>query len=92
MMCAGIGIGQAENIALTVPCMHDGRFATLEEVIKHYDSGVKRTPTLDPNLGKHPVAGPGFSASGKKAFAAFPRTLTDDSFTAPLSPIPFDSP
>ncbi len=27
------------NIALTAPYMHDGRFATLEEVIEHYNSG-----------------------------------------------------
>lgn len=29
------------NIALTAPYMHDGRFATLEEVVEHYNSGVK---------------------------------------------------
>ena len=29
------------NVALTAPYMHDGRFATLEEVIDHYDHGVK---------------------------------------------------
>jgi cytochrome c peroxidase len=80
------------NIALTAPYMHDGRFATLEEVIDHYNSGVKRTDTLDPNLGKHPAAGLGLSDSEKKALAAFLRTLTDDSFTAPAPPLPSDSP
>ena len=79
------------NIALTAPYMHDGRFATLEEVIEHYNSGVRRTDTLDPNLGKHPAAGLGLSASEKKALVAFLRTLTDDSFTARLPPprLPF---
>jgi cytochrome c peroxidase len=78
------------NIALTAPYMHDGRFATLEEVVEHYNSGVKRTETLDPNLGKHPAAGLNLSASEKKALVAFLKTLTDDSFTAPppASPTP----
>lgn len=65
------------NIALTAPYMHDGRFATLEEVIEHYDHGVLRSPTLDPNLAKHPAEGLNLSAEDKKALAAFLRTLTD---------------
>lgn len=36
------------NIAHTAPYMHDGRFETLEEVIRHYNFGVQRSPTLDP--------------------------------------------
>ena len=69
------------NIALTAPYMHDGRFATLEEVIDHYNSEVKRTETLDPNLGKHPAAGLGLSEPEKKALVAFLKTLTDYEFT-----------
>jgi cytochrome c peroxidase len=42
------------NVAVTGPYMQDGRFATLEEVVGHYVSGVKRTETLDPNVAKHP--------------------------------------
>ena len=42
-------------VAVTAPYMHDGRFATLEEVVEHYSTGVKRSSTLDPNLLKHPV-------------------------------------
>src|SRR5439155_17586770 len=34
------------NIALTAPYMHDGRFKTLEEVLDHYDSGIKNSSTL----------------------------------------------
>lgn len=34
------------NIALTAPYMHDGRFATLEEVIDHYDAGIMPHPNL----------------------------------------------
>jgi cytochrome c peroxidase len=33
------------NITKTAPYMHDGRFETLEEVIEHYNSGVKPSPT-----------------------------------------------
>ncbi len=35
------------NVAVSAPYMHDGRFATLREVIDHYDSGVKLNPGLD---------------------------------------------
>ena len=30
--------------------MHDGRFNTLEEVIEHYNSGVKKHPNIDYRL------------------------------------------
>ena len=36
------------NIALTAPYMHDGRFKTLEEVLDHYDSGIRNSSTLSP--------------------------------------------
>ncbi|HEX5037129.1 MAG TPA: cytochrome c peroxidase [bacterium] len=38
------------NIALTAPYMHDGRFATLEEVVDHYDHGVQDFPGLGSQL------------------------------------------
>lgn len=65
------------NIALTAPYMHDGRFGTLEEVIEHYNSGVVRSETLDPNLAKHPEGGLALTAQEKADLAAFLRTLTD---------------
>jgi cytochrome c peroxidase len=68
------------NIALTAPYMHDGRFATLEDVLDHYSEGVQRTQTLDPNLAKHPEGGLGLSKDEKAALIAFLRTLTDDQF------------
>lgn len=71
------------NVALTAPYMHDGRFATLEEVIEHYSSGVHRSPTLDPNLAKHPENGLNFSAADKAALVAFLKTLTSEKTTAP---------
>ena len=68
------------NVALTAPYMHDGRFATLEEVVEHYSTGVKRSATLDPNLAKHPDGGVPLSAGDKRALAAFLRTLTDEKY------------
>jgi cytochrome c peroxidase len=38
------------NVTATAPYMHDGRFATLRDVIEHYRFGVKESPTLDPLL------------------------------------------
>lgn len=68
------------NIAATAPYMHDGRFATLEEVVEHYSTGVKRSATLDPNLAKHPEAGLQLTAEEKHALVAFLKTLTDETF------------
>ena len=36
------------NIEVSGPYMHDGRFATLDEVIEHYSSGVTISSTIDP--------------------------------------------
>lgn len=38
------------NIELTAPYMHDGRFATLRDVINHYNSGVVKHKNLDTRL------------------------------------------
>jgi cytochrome c peroxidase len=45
------------NIEYTAPYMHDGRFKTLEEVVEHYNSGIKAHPNLDialRDLSKYP--------------------------------------
>lgn len=68
------------NVALTAPYMHDGRFKTLEEVVEHYSTGVKRSPTLDPNIAKHPDGGIHISTADKQALVAFLKTLTDPKF------------
>jgi cytochrome c peroxidase len=67
------------NVELTGPYMHDGRFKTLEEVVDHYCTGMKRSGSLDPNLAKHPDGGVPLSADEKKALVAFLKTLTDES-------------
>lgn len=68
------------NVALTGPYMHDGRFRTLDEVVEHYVSGVKRSATLDPNLAKHPDGGLPLTPEDKKALVAFLKTLTDEKY------------
>ena len=73
------------NIALTAPYMHDGRFATLEEVVEHYSTGVKRSATLDPNIAKHPDGGLHLQAEDKRALVAFLKTLTDEKFGAKMN-------
>ena len=62
------------NISRTAPYMHDGRFTTLEEVIDHYNSPIPRSPTLDPNLAKHPQ-GLALDPADKAALIAFLKTL-----------------
>ncbi len=69
------------NLALTAPYMHDGRFGTLEEVVAHYSTGVQRSPTLDPNLAKHPADGLQLSAADQRALVAFLKTLNDEHVT-----------
>jgi cytochrome c peroxidase len=76
------------NVALTAPYMHDGRFATLEAVVDHYDGPLHRSATLDPNLAKHPEKGLGLKPEDKAALVAFLKSLTDESFASPTPPAP----
>jgi cytochrome c peroxidase len=71
------------NVAVTGPYMHDGRFQTLEEVVEHYCTGVKRSATLDPNLAKHPDGGVPLSEADQRAIVAFLKTLTDERYLVP---------
>jgi cytochrome c peroxidase len=68
-----------KNIAVTAPFMHDGRFATLEQVVEHYSTGVQAHPNLSPQL-VLPNGQPrrlNLSVADKAALVAFLRTLTD---------------
>jgi len=70
------------NVALTPPYMHDGRFATLEEVIEHYATGVKSSPTLDELLFRNiEPMGLQLTSQDKADLVEFLRTLTDDHFS-----------
>jgi cytochrome c peroxidase len=55
---------------MTAPYMHDGTFATLEEVIDFYDQGGGPDPQRDVDL--RPL---GLDAGEKRALAAFLRAL-----------------
>ncbi len=69
------------NVALTAPYMHDGRFTTLDEVVEHYNSGVKTTASLDPILTKpNHLFGLQLTIQEKFDLIAFLKTLTDSSF------------
>lgn len=86
-------IPSLRNIELTAPYMHDGRFKTLEEVIEHYNSGVKNHPNLDWHLNTvinekngtqtrlpEPIK-LNLTEVEKAALVAFMKTLTDPQFT-----------
>ena len=73
------------NVELTSPYMHDGRFRTLEEAVAHYGGGVRPSPSLDPNLAKHPVGGVPLPLTQQQALVAFLKTLTDEQFRAESS-------
>ncbi len=79
------------NIALTAPYMHDGRFATLEEVIDHYNTGVKASSTVDELLQYNiQPGGLQMTAQDKTDLIAFLKTLTDETFrTNPAYKSPF---
>lgn len=68
------------NIELTSPYMHDGRFATLEDVIDFYSEGLLYSPYAHPLMHKLPDGGAQLTPSEKQALIAFLKTLTDDSF------------
>lgn len=71
------------NIELTAPYMHDGRFATLEEVLDHYAEHLKESPNVDGvlsarmNPGVAPIR---FTQQEKTDIINYMKTLTDTSF------------
>ncbi len=67
------------NIAITGPYMHDGRFATLAQVIDHYNTGVQNHPNLDNRLQQNgqPVR-MNLNGAERDALVAFLNTLTDN--------------
>ena len=79
------------NVELTGPYMHDGRFATLEDVVTHYSSGIQSHPNLDFRLRRRDRGGQGrrgaqqvqarglnLSELQQRGLVAFLKTLTDD--------------
>jgi len=86
------------NVELSAPYMHDGRFATLDQVVDFYDHGVVDNPNLSPPLRSPPGPPPGpgqppgpppgsplrlnLSPVEKAALVAFLKTLTDPSLAS----------
>lgn len=68
------------NIGLTAPYFHDGRFATLEEVIEFYSSGLKYSETIDPLMKNVHQGGVQLNDTEKAQLLAFLHTFTDTSF------------
>ena len=67
------------NVEFSAPYMHDGRFATLEEVIEHYNSGGKYSSTVDPLMKKIGI-GLQLTNQEKEDLIAFLKTLSDTEF------------
>ena len=68
------------NLNFTAPYMHDGRFATLEEVINHYSEGLQFSSTIDPLMKKVSQGGVQLTPQEKLDLNAFLLTLTDPEF------------
>ena len=78
------------NIELTGPYMHDGRYATLEEVIDFYSEGLNQSPTVDPLMKQIYKGGLQLTAKEKSDLLEFLKTLTDTGYlTNPDLSIPF---
>lgn len=70
------------NVMLTAPYMHDGRFATIDQVLNHYSNGVLPSATVDPLVMQQTGGAPGIplTATDKANIIAFLKTLTDNNF------------
>lgn len=68
------------NVYRTGPYMHDGRFVTLEAVLKHYATGVTYSETLDPLLNVNGVLGIPLTSEEQTQIIAFLKTLSDETF------------
>jgi cytochrome c peroxidase len=64
------------NIEVSRPYMHDGRFKTLEQVLNHYQNGIKNHANLDAILKQ----GSTLSNQDKLELITFLKTLTDNNF------------
>ncbi len=65
------------NTMVSAPYMHDGRFSTMDEVIDHYSTGLKKNVNLDWRLTRFGNIGMDISGDEKEALIAFLGTLTD---------------
>lgn len=68
------------NLFFTAPYMHDGRFATIDEVIDHYSEGLKNSPTIDPLMKNVGQGGVQLTPGEKADLKAFLMTLNEPEF------------
>ncbi|MGD0711173.1 MAG: cytochrome c peroxidase [Bacteroidales bacterium] len=68
------------NISYRGPYMHDGRFATLDDVINFYSSGLVWSPYVSPMMFHINTGGAQMTPSQKADLKAFLLTLSDSSF------------
>ena len=68
------------NLEFTAPYMHDGRFASLDDVINHYSQGLKNSSTIDPLMKKADQGGVGLTDKDKADLKAFLLSLSDYDF------------
>ena len=64
------------NIQFTFPYMHDGRFKTLTEVVKHYNSGIVKSKIVSKQLSREM----NLTDNERVDLVAFLKTLTDKEF------------
>lgn len=86
-------VATLRNIALTSPYMHDGRFATLRDVLDHYSDHIQPSETLSPFLTDDAgnIRLLRLTSQEKTDIIAFLQLLTDSTFvTNPLFSDPFN--
>ncbi len=71
-------IPSLRNVALTAPYMHDGRFATLAEVVSHYDAGGAEVRNQDTRI--RPLD---LSTGEQSDLVAFLHALSEEALTGP---------
>jgi cytochrome c peroxidase len=69
------------NIMATAPYMHDGRFATIDQVLDHYEDGGYPSATVDPFMKfTSPDMHLGLTPQKRQQVIAFLGSLTDEEF------------
>lgn len=69
------------NIMITAPYMHDGRFATIDAVLDHYNAGGHPSATVDPFMKfTSPDMELGLTPQKRQQIKAFLNALTDVEF------------
>lgn len=78
------------NLSYSAPFMHDGRIANIDGVLAHYNSGLKKSISIDPNMKKVNQGGlkltPDQLARLKEYLLSFddPSFITDPAFKSPF--------